>query len=72
MIEVFKMNLPVDQVVLLFLVPYCIWVTVSIFNQRQELALFKQALSEFGEEIKRISRNSNSNFRHKQTTQKKK
>ena len=26
-------------------IPWCIWVTTSIFNQRQEIALLKQILS---------------------------
>ena len=28
----------------LVVVPWCIWVTVSLFNQRQELALLKQII----------------------------
>lgn len=28
----------------LIIVPWCVWVTVTLFNQRQEIALLKQIL----------------------------
>jgi hypothetical protein len=28
----------------LFVIPWCVWVTISLFNQRQEVALLKQIL----------------------------
>lgn len=28
----------------LIVVPWCVWVTVTLFNQRQEIALLKQIL----------------------------
>lgn len=30
----------------LILVPWCVWVTASLYNQRQEIALLKQAVDD--------------------------
>lgn len=32
--------------IMIWVVPWCIWVTISIFNQRQELAITREILME--------------------------
>lgn len=42
-----------NQFITIAVIPWCIWVTVSLFNQRQQIALLKQEI-ELLKEIKKI------------------
>jgi hypothetical protein len=46
------MQVQLDQMIFMFLIPYGIWLTVSMFNQRQELALLRQTLEDLANAFK--------------------
>jgi hypothetical protein len=45
----------VDIAIEFIAIPWCIWVTVSLFNQRQEVALLKQIVHILGSKKIEIS-----------------
>lgn len=46
------MQVDLNQIVFMFLIPYGLWVTVSLFNQRQELALLRKTLEDLSNTFK--------------------